>query len=73
MFFEHKKKLILSAVLLILIFKLDIVKGCSNSNSDEASTKAPYSTAMTDRDATKETATTGMYIYRKSSTFNKAY
>jgi len=44
MFFDHKKKLISSTVLLILMFDLDVVKGCSGGSSDEATTKAPYPT-----------------------------
>ena len=78
MLLKHKKMLILSAVLLILIFKLDKVKGCSSSNSDEVTTKAPYATTMTDLDASDGKATTnttsnnystGMYICRKSTSF----
>jgi len=47
MFFDHKKKLILSAVFLIFMFDLDVVKGCSGGSSDEATTKAPYATTTT--------------------------
>ena len=60
MLFDDKKKLIFSAALLILVAYQDIVKACSScDNPDKATTKAP-----TDLD--------GMYIYRKSSSFNNS-
>ena len=69
MFFDHKKKLILSTVLLILMFDLDVVKGCSGGDSTDATTKAPYKTTTT---TTSTNDSTGMYICRKSSSLPKA-
>ena len=69
MFSDHKKKIILSTILLILMFDLDVVKGCSGGDSTEATTKAPYKTTTT---TTSTNDSTGMSICRKSSILPKA-